>query len=292
MATSMFHRIFFYTQKLYLGGIILICLMSSAPAIAKQWAPKYVNGVFSEIAKPWVAPASGTSGAPRHGWLNTFDGFFTKEWHASYTFARNLNQSGRRDQYVGTFRLQLPLSSRAWVGLTLPTAHTRNTSNLGDISITLKLMLHETRDVSISAGVGVQLPTGKRTAGGGTLSVLPHLALWTDIGNNWSLRGGVGIKLYPENNTRPDEALVLNLSIGHTFTAHNMAPFGDFTLYLAGNLREPLSGASTMGTFTSLTPGMRTYLGKDIYFLAGVEVPTSGPKLFEEQYFGLMVFAL
>ena len=165
MATSMFHRIFFYTQKFYLGGIIIICLMS-APAIAKQWAPKYVNGVFSEIADPWVAPANGSSGAPRHGWLNTFDGFFTKEWHASYTFARNLNQSGHHDRHVGTFRLQLPLSSRAWVGLMLPTAHTRNTSNLGDISITPKLMLHETTDVSISAGVGLQLPTGKKVAGG------------------------------------------------------------------------------------------------------------------------------
>ena len=156
----------------------------STPAIAKQWTPKYANNVFSEIAEPWVAPESGSSGAPRHGWLNTFDGFFTKEWHASYTFARNLNKSGRRDRHVGTFRLQLPVSSRAWVGLTLPAVHTSNTSNLGDISITPKLMLHETRDVSISTGIGLQLPTGKKAAGGDTLSVLPHLALWTDIGNN------------------------------------------------------------------------------------------------------------
>lgn len=291
MYMGLVYRVFDNIKIVILGGATILFL-ASAPSNAKQWTPKYVNGLFSEITDSWVAPGSGSSGAPRHGWLNTFDGFFTKEWHAAYTYTRNFNHPGQHDRHVGTFRLQLPLSRRAWVGLTLPGVHTHQTTNLGDISITPKLMLHETSDISISAGVGVQMPTGKTIAWENTLLLSPHLALWTDIGRGWSLRGGVGVNIRPENHAHPNEELVLNLSIGHTFSTHEMTPLGDFTLYLAGNLRESLSGGKGGGTFTSLTPGMRTYLGENIYFLAGVEVPISGPKLYDEQYFGLFVFAL
>ena len=56
-----------------------------------------------------------------------------------------------------------------------------------------------------------------------------------------------------------------------------MPLFGDFTLYVSALADTPLvQGQRTNAT---LTPGMRTHLGNDWYFLAGLPTPLTSARI-------------
>ena len=57
----------------------------------------------------------------------------------------------------------------------------------------------------------------------------------------------------------PAEILNINLAAGNTLSSHQAAPFGDLT---------------------SITPGIRFFLGWHTYFITGVGVPVTNPKPF------------
>jgi hypothetical protein len=74
------------------------------------------------------------------------------------------------------------------------------------------------------------------------------------------------------NNT-----LISQLAIGNTLTDHDVPLFGDFALYVSGVVDSPLShGQHTSAT---LTPGMRTHLSRDWYFLAGIPMPVTSQRI-------------
>jgi hypothetical protein len=54
-------------------------------------------------------------------------------------------------------------------------------------------------------------------------------------------------------------------------TAHDVPGIGDFTYYLSTVVDSPLSNGGQ--TSVTLTPGIRTHLGQDWYFLAGLPTP-------------------
>jgi hypothetical protein len=60
-------------------------------------------------------------------------------------------------------------------------------------------------------------------------------------------------------------------------TDHDVPLFGDFTYYLSAVANTPLSGDGD--TSVSLTPGMRTHLGNDWYFLAGMPIPVTDARV-------------
>ena len=66
-------------------------------------------------------------------------------------------------------------------------------------------------------------------------------------------------------------ALISQLAIGNTFTDHDVPLFGDFTCYLSTVVNTPLANRNQ--TSVVLTPGMRTHLGNEWYFLAGLPIP-------------------
>jgi hypothetical protein len=72
------------------------------------------------------------------------------------------------------------------------------------------------------------------------------------------------------------------VSIGQTITDHDATPFGDFAYYLAVNSTTGVGGGNDH-TLVTLTPGIRTHLGHDLFFLAGIEVPITGPHGFDER---------
>ena len=53
--------------------------------------------------------------------------------------------------------------------------------------------------------------------------------------------------------------------------------FGDFTYYLSAVVDTPLSNGAP--TSVTLTPGIRTHLGDDWYFLAGLPTPLTSARL-------------
>lgn len=273
-----------------------------------EWTPLLLSHLGEGFFDPWVRPPDGASGAPRQGWLNSFDGHFTREHHLGYFFTSNLPDG--RDGHVGLYEFQTPLSRRLFVNVTVPFVAALtggpgpSRAGLGDLIIVPRVMLHETQNLSVSSGLGVRIPVGRAATGNDQTSLLPSLQFWSDVGNSWTVRGGIGVEV-PLDGTSgglrrglgplpvfvpgaPDASLITNLAAGRTWTPHDNTPFGDFATYVAFNMRNDFFGNSTRTT-VSLTPGFRTHLGNNLFFLAALEVPVTGPKPFDERFLFLFV---
>lgn len=247
----------------------------TAPA-PKEWSTLDINNFGSELTEKWIPVPNGDSGAPRQGWLATADGFFTREVH----LAANYTESAGPDAWGVLARFHYPFSRRIWAGLEVPFYQDSGTSsNFGDITLTTQVMLAESRNLSINAGVGWRLPTGSIRQGNKVFAAQPQLNFWSDVGHGVSLRGRIAYE-FADRNT-PD-SFVLNGAIGQTITPHSKAPFGDLTWYVAGNWREPTNGRGN--SFVSITPGLRTHLGGNLFLLGGVEFPVTNNRPFRERY--------
>lgn len=239
------------------------------------WTPLGSEPFGQELFAKWLPVPNGESGAPRQGWLGTADGFFTREAHLAYTFV----DADGDDFHQGLARFHLPLSRRLWAGLEVPFYQDSGAaSDFGDVTLNTQVMLAETRNLSLNAGVGWRLPTGSDSFGNGVFAAQPQLNLFTDIGGGFSLRGRVA---YDLPGSRAPESFILNGAIGQTVTDHDKAPFGDFTWYVASTWREFQNGP----TFVSVTPGLRTLLGGNLFMLAGIEIPLTNTSQFFNEGF-------
>ncbi|MBY0581404.1 MAG: transporter [Sphingomonas sp.] len=239
----------------------------AAPSSPSEWTPLSLHNFGSELTAKWIPVPNGDSGAPRQGWLATADGFFTREAHLAYDYV-----DGRGfDSHEVLARFNYPLTRRLWAGLEVPFfQQSGSVRDFGDITLSTLVMLHESKNVSINAGVGWRLPTGTIELGNQVFAATPQLNFWSDVGHGFSLRGRVGYQF--ANSGRPD-TFVLNGTIGQTITDHSKAPFGDLSWYVAANWRDSFGPLG--GNFVSITPGMRTHLGKNLFLLAGVEFPVT-----------------
>jgi hypothetical protein len=75
------------------------------------------------------------------------------------------------------------------------------------------------------------------------------------------------------------DTLINQLAIGCTLTDHDVSLFGDLTLHVSAVADTPL--AQGQRTSVTLTPGLRTHLGRDWYFLAGLPTPLTSARLRE-----------
>lgn len=239
------------------------------------WTPLGSEPFGKELLAKWIPVPNGESGAPRQGWLGTADGFFTREAHLAYTY---IDANGE-DFHQGLARFHLPLSRRLWAGLEVPFYQDfGGDSDFGDVTLTTQVMLAETRNLSLNAGVAWRLPTGSDSFGNGVFAAQPQLNLFTDIGGGFSFRGRVAYE-FPDSGA--PESFILNGAIGQTVTDHDRAPIGDLTGYVASTWRE-FDGAPT---FVSITPGMRTHLGGNLFLLAGIEIPLANTSTFFREGF-------
>lgn len=248
-----------------------------ADAPTGEWTPLNIADFGNELGAKWIPVPNGDSGAPRQGWLATADGFFTREVHlaANYTSARGPDSGGV------LARFHYPFTRRLWAGIEVPFfQNSGRSSNFGDVTLTTQVMLAERRNLSINGGVGWRLPTGSVRQGNNVFVAQPQLNIWTDVGRGFSLRGRVAYEFASRN--QPDN-FVLNAAVGQTITPHSRAPLGDLTWYVAANWREPTTGRGN--SFVSITPGMRTHVGNNLFVLAGVEFPvTNTANTFNQRY--------
>jgi hypothetical protein len=239
------------------------------------WTPLGSEGFGQELFAKWVPVPNGESGAPRQGWLGTADGFFTREAHLAYTYV----DGDGTDFHQGLARFHYPFTRRLWAGLEVPFYQDLGgSSDFGDITLNTQLMLVETRNVSLNAGVGWRLPTGSSSFGNEVFAAQPQLNLFTDVGGGFSFRGRVAYE-FPDSGV--PESFILNAAIGQTVTDHDKAPVGDFTWYVASTWREFTNGPS----FVSVTPGVRTHLGGNLFLLAGIEIPLANASSFFNEGF-------
>jgi hypothetical protein len=239
-----------------------------------------------------VTQGTGCPAFIRASW--TSDGNLYRLW--SFTFAQAFNQGPRGNAYLGAYTIFTPLSRRlnlitnipfivrnsASSGLPIinptgaPAPAFMSQSTFGDISFTPRILLHETKDFSLTAETAVLVPTGNQPLEGKT-ALTPAIAFWSNFAGRWVIRGGVG-DLIPLRGGGSN-TLIGQLAIGQTLTDHDVRLFGDFTWYVSAVADTALQqGKHTSAT---LTPGMRTHLGNDWYFLAGLPTPVTSQRIGE-----------
>jgi hypothetical protein len=156
------------------------------------------------------------------------------------------------------------------------TATRHSQTTFGDISFTPRVMLHETQDFSLTAEMAVTVPTGRGPLEGHT-ALTPAIGFWNNFAGGWVIRGGFGDLIALGGGGK--NTLISQLAIGQTLTAHDVPLFGDFTYYLSAVADTPLPNGER--TSVTLTPGIRTHLGNDWYFLAGIPIPVTKDRIAE-----------
>ncbi len=103
-------------MKALVAALLLIMAamvnISTVQAQEVEWTPLDPARFGPELFEPWITVPDGSSGAPRQGWLNTADGFFTREAHLAYDWSRVDGE----DAHQGLARFHYPLSRRLWSG--------------------------------------------------------------------------------------------------------------------------------------------------------------------------------
>jgi len=264
-----------------------------------RWRELSLDTLFSEgWDEAWVSPPAGEGGAPRQGWLNAYDGVFYRLGVATFGYTNQFNHNG--DQYLGGATEYLPFSRRLELQIDAPFvvsnkgAHNNYHTSYGDLQFTPRMILSETRNFTQSLNVTLRAPTGWTKNGNGLAAVTPTYQFWYNAWQGLVLRGGAGFfvpyggQSIGELHARAE--FQSNLALGYYLTPHDMAPFGDLVFYVSPNLTHPIDDrASKSITTITLTPGFRTYLGQNWYWLGGVDVPVTHPQSFNyEVLTGLM----
>jgi hypothetical protein len=240
--------------------------------------------------EPWIPPPGGERRLVRGGWVNTFNGFFLREFDPTFTY--NAGTGGNRDEYVGAASLFIPLNRRLEISFFVPfvdslerTRRSRSATSFGDLVVTPQVMLEETETLSLSALLAIRTPTGEAKTGNGRTVLSPAIAVYQDLGAHWQWRGAIGMDFATHGDFTthraegPDQIFDINLAAGNTLTSHEATPFGDLTPYLSANLNQDLGSGSNFTNF-SLTPGVRFFLGYHVYSITGVIVPVTKPRAF------------
>jgi hypothetical protein len=251
------------------------------------WCPLPCSTLFSEgWNEAWVPSPNGSGGAPRQGWINAIDGNMYRL--GFLTFAQGFNNPPAGNASLGAFTLLTPFSRRLMLITNIPYAQrnagstglpfnspaqsmdpaTQGDSTFGDISFTPRVLLHETQDFSLTTELAVVTPTGNQPLAG-KASLIPAVGFWNNFSGGWVIRGGFGVSI-PTNSS--GNSLISQFAIGQTVTGHDVPLFGDFTYYVSAVVNTPLSNGGGQ-TSVALTPGLRTHLGRDWYFLAALPIP-------------------
>lgn len=259
----------------------------------ERWQSLSIYTLFTEgWNEPWVSPPTGEGYAPRQGWINASDGVFYRLGIGTFGYSNGSERLG--DRYIGGATLYAPLSRRLEVQFDVPFADSYDGhTDFGDLQITPRIILSETKAVTESFNLSIRIPTGDKDNGNRSGVITPNYQFWSNWWKGLVLRGGLGmaIPFHNQSDTGARTSIVGNFAAGYYFTEHDAAPFGDFVTYVAANYGQAVDDRDDSKTTSlSLTPGFRTHLGNNWYLLGGVEVPTTKPKAYDYQILsGLML---
>jgi hypothetical protein len=260
-------------------------MFGKQPDPDREWTPLTLRDFGEGWFEPWIAPPNPTGGSRRQGWINSNDAFFNRQIVGIYSYTDAV--SSNRDEHTGTLLWETPITRRYMFGAFIPFVDSLQNGTVpertgfGNVTLENRFILEETQDFTLSFNFNARIPTGPTALGDHRTSLNPYVAFFKDIGRGVSLRGIGGIDVPVDS--RPDginSTLIQQLGIGKTLTPHDVPPLGDLTPDMVFNVREFLG---TNQTFLSLTPGFRTFLGRNFWLLGGVEVPLVGPRPFQER---------
>src|SRR5262245_27774803 len=264
-------------------------LFGDVYAEPSRWQPLSAGTFFSEgWNRPWASPPAGTGGAPRQGWLNAFDGVFYRLAIATGGYAHDFVDNGNR--YTGGLTVYALFNARFEVRLDVPFVVSNRSgfdndyhTNFGDLQITPRVLITETRDFTQSFNVTFRMPTGSEDNFQHFAAATPTWEFWWNPWSTLVLRGGAGFFVPFTASDRTRNLFLGNIAAGYYLTPHDFTPLGDLVVYLSGNLSQTIDGRGPQRRDFTLTPGVRTHLGANWYLLAGVEVPVTNPKPFDFQ---------
>jgi hypothetical protein len=147
-----------------------------------------------------------SSWAPRPGWINAIDDNLYRLWF--FTFAQSSNQGPKANAYLGAYTLFLPLRRRLLLITNIPfvlhnnaasgfpilnpsgqaVLRSTNHTTFGDISFTPRVLLHETKDFSLTAELSVLVPTGNQPLAGKT-ALTPTVGFLNNFAGRWVIPG-------------------------------------------------------------------------------------------------------
>lgn len=255
----------------------------------ESWRPLPISTFFTEgWNEPWVPSPKGSGGAPRQGWINASAGYIARTQFLS--FAQGFNRGPEGDGYLGSYTLLTPLNRRFEIitsvpfvlrnnfdtGLPIinptrqPVSTLRSHTGFGDISVTPRALLHETQDLSVVAEMAIVTPTGTEPLAGMTATLVPAVSFWNDLAGRVVVRGGIGFSFPTDGSQRES---IAEFAVGQTLTDHDVPIVGDFTYYLSAVANTPLSQSQL--TRVTLTPGIRTHIGRNWSLLVGLPTPVT-----------------
>ena len=149
----------------------------------------------------------------------------------------------KSNAYLGAYTIFLPFSRRLDLIINVPFVVTNNASSglpiinptgfttpfrsqttFGDMSFTPRVLLHETKDFSLTAELTVLTPTCNRPLAGKT-ALTPTVGFWNNFAGGWVILSGIG-DFIPLGRGGSD-TLISQLAIGQTLTPHDVPLFGD-----------------------------------------------------------------
>jgi hypothetical protein len=280
-------------------GAIGKSLTGDVYAEPSRWRELSLSTLFTEgWDEAWVSPPPGAGGAPRQGWLNSFDAVFYRLGVATYGYAHDFLGNG--NQHSGLLQFYLPFNRRFEFRVDIPAAVSNRgptgaeyETNFGDFQIVPRFLLSETRELTQSIGVAFRAPTGNVANVNGVAAITPTYEFWTNWWRGLVLRGGVGF-FVPYGHQSLDEvgaraAFIANIAAGYYLTPHDATPFGDLVFYLSTNVVQTIDNRGPSSHTVTFTPGFRSHLGLNWYLLGGVEVPVTSTKPYDYQVLvGLM----
>jgi hypothetical protein len=245
--------------------------------------------------KPWASPPTGGGGAPRQGWLNSYEGVFYRLGIAVFGWQHDL--AGTGDGYTGSLTMFTPLNQRLEIQTDIPMVVSNRRSagqdketNFGDFQITPRLMLSETRDVTQTLNITFRTPTGDpNNLTTSIAAVTPNYQFWANWWRGLVVRGGAGFFIPYSGDLNASGArstFNANLAAGYYFTPHDFTPIGDMVWFLSTNFNQTIDDRGPSRTLVTLSPGFRTHMGMNWYLHGAVEVPVTRPEPFDYQVLG------
>ena len=175
------------------------------------WRPLPLSTLFSEgWNEAWVPSPNGSGGAP--GKAGSMPRTATFTGCGSSRSLRRSTKRPRGNAYLGAYTLYTPLSRRLLLIINIPfvvrnnavtglpildpnrpvTPMPKSHSGFGDMSFTPRVLLHETKDFSLTAELAVLTPTGTQPLAGKT-ALIPAFGFWNNFAGRWVIRGGLGL---------------------------------------------------------------------------------------------------
>lgn len=274
--------------------VIVESLTGDVYADPSKWQELSYGDFFSKgWGESWVSPPNGSGGAPRQGWLNAYEGVFYRLGISVFGWQRELGGGG--NGYSGSLTLFTPLNQRLEIQTDIPLVVNQRPpgmdrdSNYGDLQITPRIMLSESRDTTQTFNLTLRMPTGNDENGNRVASITPNYQFWTNPWKGSVVRGGVGFSIpyagrIDRSGTR--SSFNANLAAGYYFTPHDLTPIGDMVWYVATNLVQTLDDRGPSRTVVSIGPGFRNHLGRNWYLLGSVDVPVTHYEPYDYQVLG------